>query len=359
MNDPGIIGKAVGYDNAARLRRSETIDIAVRRGVLPPDRLFINGFPASHPAAVFNPGHILDGDRLVLFPRIILGYYKYVSAIAEAVIPLEDVLDGTVGVNTYSASLAILPSNKYDLWGAEDPRAYRIGGLEAVTYTGRTRLYFESDSDKTLPITAFKRNGKWVKSIAHKPSKHLNGMVSNDKNAFLVNHNDRLYLFHRPQLRSGEYLLLASLVDPGILEEPGSGDPVETEPRADWEVIQPAGFEEKIAWGPPPIHLSGDEYLFLLHGVGKRLQAYRVFAALIELPRGEPPVVKAVTPRYIMEPREAYEVYGDRPYTVFPCGASRVGGELLVTYGAADYMAGFATISMDDLMAELDKGRIN
>ena len=83
-----------------------------------------------------------------------------------------------------------------------------------------------------------------------------------------------------------------------------------------------------------------------------------MFAAEVEFTPGEGPVVRAVTPRYIMAPREPYEVYGDRPYTVFPCGAARIDDKLLVSYGAADYMVAFALIDVDELLAEIDRGRI-
>jgi len=60
-----------------------------------------------------------------------------------------------------------------------------------------------------------------------------------------------------------------------------------------------------------------------------------------------------------MEPRELYEVYGDRPYVVFPCGASLVDDStLLLSYGAADQFVGLAAIDLDSLFAELDRGRI-
>lgn len=88
------------------------------------------------------------------------------------------------------------------------------------------------------------------------------------------------------------------------------------------------------------------------------LQAYRVFAALIELHPREGPQVLAVTRRYVMEPRESYEVYGDRPYTVFPCGAVAGKEGLIVSYGGADYVTALALIDLDELLGELDKGRI-
>ena len=66
----------------------------------------------------------------------------------------------------------------------------------------------------------------------------------------------------------------------------------------------------------------------------------------------------SVSPVYIMEPREDYEIYGDRPYVIFPCGAILVDDSVLVSYGAADSFIGFAWVKLGELMAIMDQGRI-
>ncbi len=349
-----MVAIATGGSEAPRLRTYESRDIARRLGTITPERLFLNGFPVRNPVAAFNPGMLVDGGYVALYPRIIVGYYKYVSAVVEARISLGDVLDGSVSLNSYSSTLALTPSTKYDLWGVEDPRAYRLGDRHYITYTGRTLGYFNAGgTDRTLPITAIRLEGGWVKLVVHKPPEWLEGRVSNDKNAFIVDRDGGLLLFHRPQLLDGSRMLLASEI-----QLPPAGSLAEVRPGRSWIVMEPAGFEVKIGWGPPPVRVRGRDYLFLLHGVGRELQAYRVFASLIELSPGEGPVVKAVSRRYLMEPRESYELYGDRPYTVFPCGLELTRWGLLVSYGAADYVVGFALLDLDEVLGELDRGRI-
>ncbi|HID41227.1 MAG TPA: DUF137 domain-containing protein, partial [Pyrodictium sp.] len=50
---------------------------------------------------------------------------------------------------------------------------------------------------------------------------------------------------------------------------------------------------------------------------------------------------------------------GDRPYVVFPCGVVRVDSTtLLLSYGAADQFVGIAAIDLNELLSELDSGRI-
>jgi predicted GH43/DUF377 family glycosyl hydrolase len=344
-----------GGREAAELRKFEARDRAKRLGVISPERLFINGFPVSRPIAAFNASFILQGSTIMLYPRIIIGYYKYVSAIVEAFVPLEDVLSGQVNLDYYSSGLAIIPSNPYDLWGAEDRRAYIFRGIPTITYTGRTISYLEKGgTDKTLPITAVRVDDSWTKWILHRPSESLQGYIVNDKNAFLLEDSGRVFLFHRPQTKDGEFHLTISLL--GNLHPLNEGLR-EVEIKETWLAMPHATFEEKVGWGAPPIEVSPHLYLLLMHGVERHMQVYRVFASLVDF-SGKKPVIVSVTPYYVMEPRESYEVYGDRPYIVFPCGSAKIDDEVLVSYGAGDYMVGFALINYSELLEVLDKNRL-
>jgi len=118
-------------------------------------------------------------------------------------------------------------------------------------------------------------------------------------------------------------------------------------------VLEHAKFEEKIGWSTPPVKVDG-EYLFLLHSVDMKTKAYKVFAMLMN----ESAEVTAVTPYYIMEPKESYEIYGDRPFTVFPCGAQIIDDSLIISYGAADSAIGFGEIDLTELMSILGSNRI-
>jgi len=66
-----------------------------------------------------------------------------------------------------------------------------------------------------------------------------------------------------------------------------------------------------------------------------------------------------VTPRYILEPSEPYEVFGDRPFVVFPCGAQVIDDSLLISYGAADSAVVIGEIKIDELMSIFDTSKVN
>jgi len=349
-----------GAVEATAKRVPEVSDIVVRSGVLSPNRVVLRNYPISNPIAVFNPAVSTDGEYLKVYARIILGYYMYVSNIVEIAVPLEDVLKGYVNMNTYSGDIVVYPSTKYDIWGTEDPRVTVIDGEKYMVYTGRSINYFNPvfRKNRTLPVAAVydKKRRVWVKKYVFTPLEEVFGEVVSDKDAFLYKAGDTAYLFHRPHLSDESYHLVVSRVE---LKGGGSGLTEITIDNA-YTVLAVPDFESKIGWGTPPVPLneSGDRVVVFLHGVDMDEVVYRVFAAELRL-RGEEIVVEAVTPRYIMEPRAPYEIVGDRPVVVFPCGAIRLDKEhILVTYGAADFVAAFGAVDMNALLAELDRGRV-
>lgn len=56
-----------------------------------------------------------------------------------------------------------------------------------------------------------------------------------------------------------------------------------------------------------------------------------------------------------MEPKEIYEIYGDRPYVVFPCGAGIVKDKIYLTYGGADSVIGIAEMAWESLWKSLSQ----
>ena len=363
----GWLKKAVGLEEASRLRVYEARDLALRRGVISPNRVHFTNYPVSNPVTLFNPALTFRRgcpDCFSLYARIVMGYYKYVSAIARIDVNLADILEGIVSASHYSGELVVTPSTRYDIWGAEDPRVTLVGDDYYMTYVGRTVNYFNPRvrSERTLPVTAVMGETGWEKRYVFLLPDEIRPFMVSNKDAFLVRAPGGLVVFHRPHLRRDHgdlFLLVVSKIreeDLGTAKE-GDDGIREVYLRDAWLVLEPAGFETKLGWSSPPIELRPGVYLLFVHGVSSDAEIYRVFAMELDY-RGNIPRVTAVTPRYIMEPRTNYEQYGDRPYVVFPCGSLRVDNQVLVSYGASDYFAALATFDLDDLLVELDKGRI-
>jgi len=285
----------------------------------------------------------------------------YVSSIIELSIPVEDLHNRYINTNRYIGKITVYPSTRYDIWGTEDPRVYELDGKLYMTYVGRSINYFNPvmRKNRTLPVTAVydEKREEWVKRYVFTVSPGKFGEVVSNKDAFLYSLDDNsLFLFHRPHLSDESFRLMISyLGDKNILS--GEDGIKEIEIKDGIEIMKPANFECRLGWASPLLGKK-DRLIVLIHSVDKHSVAYRVFAAELKLSRSEI-AVEAVTPHYIMEPSTPYEIIGDRPLVVFPCGAARIGGDkIVVTYGAADYMIGVGVISIDRLAAELDSGRI-
>ncbi len=351
---------AEGAQEFSSIRKLEVRDIAERLGYIAPSRIHMNNYPKDNPIAAFNPAMYLDREYLKVFARIIIGYYMYVSAVALIDIPVADVLDKHITNAHYSAELVVYPTMRYDFWGVEDPRVNPLGNdVVAMVYTGRGVNYFNPAirQERTLPVVALSTFGngrKWVKKGVFVLPKHLRSHVISDKDAFLVRTSDgKLWLFHRPHTDDERCHLVISKVK----EDPTKTDGFkEIEVEDTTIILVPAPFEQKLGWAAPPIEVGRGKYLVLIHAIEDVNYTYNVFAALLEYRGEEGFRVVSVTPFYIMGPKTIYEIYGDRPLVVFPCGMVEVDGDLIVSYGAADYVIGFAKIDKQQLLSLLEGG---
>ncbi len=330
-------------------RRFETRDIVERLGCITPEQITISNHPIDRPTTSFNPSLKISGDEVTIYARITLGYYSYSSAVVEFTIPLEDA--ECCAERNYIAKLAVVPSNRYDFWGVEDPRVNEIDGRLYMTYCGRTVSYFEPErkAEKTLPVTAVLTEAGWRKIAVFRMEDELRSFVASDKNAFVVKAK-RLYLFHRLHMLNDKFYLSVCEIPEELLHLREFREVIIGE---NITVLEQAGFEEKIGWATPPIRVN-DEYVVLIHGVDRERSVYRIFAVLMN----EEGFFTAVTPFYIMEPREIYEVYGDRPYVVFPCGADLKGEYIYISYGAADSVIALGRIRVETLLDILSDNRV-
>jgi len=362
-SDYGFL-KAKNSSEASSLREFSTYDIVRRLGVISPTRVHLKNHPIDQPVTVFNAALAVKDSMVHVYARIILGYYMYVSGIAKITFPIEDLLSGLVNFSHYTAELILYPTMKYDIWGVEDPRVSEVDNKLYMVYVGRTINYFNPAirRERTAPVLAYEATrDNWVKTHVFIQPKENREHVISDKDAFIYKVDGKPFLFHRLHMDDEQTYLVISEIPEEVISERKhvAGRVVEVVERKTTVILDPAPFELKLGWAGPPVKVGKSEYLFLIHGVDKEMEGYRVFAALMEYSRNEGFIVKAVTPYYIMEPRQTYEVFGDRPNVVFPCGSWLIDKDImLITYGAADYLIGFGTLSVSETLSLLDKGRI-
>ena len=137
-------------------------------------------------------------------------------------------------------------------------------------------------------------------------------------------------------------------------------------PRAMW-----ISFSDTIVeWGEPQVLYIGEEWwekgrlggscppirtkegwLLVYHGVDEEEKIYRTGFMLLDL--NDPTKILAKTKDFVMEPEYDYETKGIYNGCVFPTGIVERGGLLYVYYGSADKYVSLATVSLDEVLAEL------
>ncbi len=118
-------------------------------------------------------------------------------------------------------------------------------------------------------------------------------------------------------------------------------------------------WDELIGPGPPPVR-TREGWLLVYHGIATHgsLGIYQAGVALLDLT--EPTRVVARGRNNVLEPRELYEVTGQVPNVVFPCGmvVDEFDGDgcalpeatVRLYYGAADTCVGLATGTVGGLL---------
>ncbi len=362
--------KADGYYEAEEKRLYGTKDIIKRIKFLSRENIVLRDYPVKEPVSVFNPALFLEDEHVYVYARIIIGYYLYISSIAEIVLDKNELLSNELFLSKrYNATIKITPDNRYDINGTEDPRIYTIDNKLLMTYCGRSINYYYrryGGLQFTAPLTAYSykkdHHYVWVKKEVYYLTGDLKGYIIEDRDAFVVKSGNEYYLFHRPTMIDGKQLLVVSRL-PDYSKENNGVEKKYKEIKVvkaynPVEVLPHAKFEIKNGWAMPPIRVKDGLFVAFIHGVDHEIEAYRLYAILLRISRHEI-AVEAVTPTYIMEPRLLPEIMGDRPYTIFPTGLWKLSkDEYLIAYGAGDHSVGIGLFNINDIYELLDAGRI-
>ncbi|MEI6057977.1 MAG: glycosidase, partial [bacterium] len=105
----------------------------------------------------------------------------------------------------------------------------------------------------------------------------------------------------------------------------------------------------KIGIAAPPIKTKKG-WLLIYHGISER-GFYRVGAALLD-PKDPTKVISRMTDA-LMGPEMKYEIDGQIPNVVFPCGIIVRKDTLFIYYGGADSVTGVATVQLSKLLKVL------
>lgn len=223
--------------------------------------------------------------------------------------------------------------------GCEDPRLTKIGDRYYVVYTAYNGVSSPRVAISSISQDDFhKRRWNWdlPKLIS------LPGV--DDKDACVVEGKTKnTYIwFHR----LGDSIWI-EVTDSLIFEKDNylAGKVVIYPRNNKWDNL-------KLGIAGPPIETK-EGWLLLYHGVSKDQSVYKVGAILLDL--YDPMKIIGRIDEPIFEPVMKYELEGQVPNVVFPCGAVVIEGILFVYYGGGDKVVGVSTVPLDNLLNKLCK----
>ena len=303
--------------------------------------------------AVFNCTASYDGRKIHMLYRAIGEYDHYISRIGYG--------SSTDGFNFIRRNNpAIFPTEEYEIYGMEDPRATQIGDEIFISYVVLSdyvksypkvfsALVVTKNYKKFNKLGIITKNFNYNKGITFFPGKFkLDYNLSNNNN---TNNNTYYLILHRPDISID--LNLKTLGRDICLSITNSLSTLNNsiillKPEQAWENL-------KIGTGPSPIK-TRKGWLLFYHGVSID-RIYRVGAALLDLK--DPRQIIARTKQPLLEPVEKYEKIGDVNNVVFPTGAVVIDDKILLYYGGADKVCCLASANLNELLEYIMKDTIS
>lgn len=303
--------------------------------------------------ATYNPSVVRCGEGLRMYyralsnPAAIISPYAPQSTIGAA--------DSADGVHFHSERQVIAPTEPWEAFGCEDPRATVFDGITYLTYTALGGFPFSADNIKVG--IAISKDGEHfterhlvtpfnAKALTFFPEK-----IDGEYVAILTAHTDWTEAHQRPTIAIARSKSIEDFWNPEFWNTWHASLPdhaLANLRRTD---------EDHIEVGAAPLKTDRGWlliYSYIQHYYDESRRSFGVEAALLDLkdPR------KVISRTYpFMVPEEIYERYGVVKNIVFPTSAlENPDGTLDLYYGGADTVCAKATIRRLDLLEALDAG---
>ncbi len=231
---------------------------------------------------------------------------------------------------TVATQPTMLPENKYETYGIEDPRVTFIDGWYYINYSAISLLGVMTSLARTKDFVNIERLG-----IIFAPD-------NKDIAIFPEKINGRYYAFHRPSMKQ---LGMPSmwLASSDNLLDWGHHQHIMGPRPGMWD-------SERIGCGAAPIR-TPQGWLELYHASDENTR-YCTGAVLLDL--NEPWKVIARSEQPFLFPEAEYETTGFLPNVIFHSGLVDNGdGTLYLYYGSSDEIECGAKVSIADIMATL------
>ena len=314
--------------------------------------------------SVLNPGIYQEGNTIhMLYRAVRYGNYSTVGYCK---------LNGPLKVTERYETPLIIPFEKEEIKGVEDPRIVKIDGIFYITYTAYDGVNALGALITSTDLINFERQGIITPMFTFDEFKILAecNNASNIKYFRHVRHFnplDKIYLWDKdviyfPRKINGKFAFLHR-IRPGIQLVTYTN--INELTREYWSnyflhlnqhiILDPIDNQHEssyIGGGCPPIETEAG-WLLIYHSVYDTSNGYVYNAAVALLDIDNPLKVIARLPYPLFEPKEDYEINGIVNNVVFPTGTALFNDTLYIYYGAADKCIACASVSLKELVKEL------
>ena len=318
---------------------------------------------------VLNPAVIKVGNTIHMFYRAVtkdnystIGYCNFSS-------PLK--------LETRNVKPLLIPQADYEFHGLEDPRIVLIEGIYYLTYTAYNGINAMGALATSTDLIHWRKNGIIVPQITYEEFKHfaeIRGIISEKYTRF--NNNQIKYEEHdrKSFLWDKNLVLFPRKIDNKFFFihriKPDIQIVVAIEKFEDlsidfWQnyfahfdeyVVLAPKYDHEVSYiggGCPPIETE-DGWLVIYHGVRDSIKGYIYAACVALLDLKNPQIEIARLPYPLFVPEKTWELKGEVNNVCFPTGAIVEGDSLYIYYGAADERIALASVSLNELLKELN-----
>ncbi len=324
------------------LRRDRLAQIFRRAGYITPYQLEVVNYPR-RPLAAFNPGATLQGNRALIFPRLVFDYYSYTSSVGLFQLPVEELLE-PIPDKTYLTTIVLWPQQGWEVdRGCEDPRVFPMERGFRILYTGVGRLE-DGDRPGMRALLAYAElDGNLTllrKGYFHIRTAKGEYVPDNKDSALLSVSGKWAVLLTRP-MGLGEAPDLCWRGEADLEALAIAGETLEP-------VLVPEPWEHKVGWSTNAVPLGEDRYLVGWHGVHRKDLSYRNGLAVVD---GQGRLLEISD--YLLVPEGLVEQYGDRSLALFGNGLLVWQDQLIWIGGVSDYCIGIFVADLELALSQL------
>lgn len=322
--------------------------------------------------AVLNPAIYQDGNTVhMLYRAVRRGNYSTIGYAR---------FEGPLNLVHRNVEPLLVPLFDYEAHGIEDPRLVKIDDVYYLSFTSYDGVNAVGSVSTSVDLKHFDRHGVVVPQLTFEEFKRLaecsgplnvkyerfhvhNNILNNpnkrlllwDKNVIFFPRkiNGRFYFVHRirPDIQIASVVSLQEIT------------PVFWENyllHLEENILLTAKYEHEASYiggGCPPIE-TDKGWLFIYHGVHDSPNGYIYNACACLLDKENPQKELARLPYALFKPELDWELIGDVNDVVFPTGTALFDDTLYIYYGAADSRIACASVSLKELLTELENNKI-